>query len=50
MPKPRLIAIEVDPDDTRDPHQKFSDFVKKVINVPKAELNKREEQWQQEKR
>ncbi len=34
-----------DDDDTRKPHDKFSDFAAKVVRVPKSEIDKRQERW-----
>ena len=34
-----------DKDDTRKPHERFSDLASKVVSVPKLEIDKREEDW-----
>lgn len=38
-----------DENDTRTPHERFSDFAKKVLSVPKSEIDKREKAWKKAK-
>jgi hypothetical protein len=35
--------------DKQDPHQKFSDFATRIIRVPKAAIDERDERWQKER-
>jgi hypothetical protein len=37
-------------DDTREPHEKFSDFATKIVTVPKSEIDEREKRWRKLKR
>ena len=32
-------------DDTRTPHDRFSDLASKLVAVPKSEIDKREKRW-----
>lgn len=32
--------------DKQDPHQKFSEFAARIIRVPKAAIEERDERWQ----
>lgn len=36
--------------DTQDPHVKFSDFAARIIRVPKAAIEARDERWQRQRR
>ena len=45
MAKERLFPSKATDDDTRKPHDKFSDLATKVVTVPKSEIEKREEEW-----
>jgi hypothetical protein len=46
MAKQKLFPKTSTNDDKQEPHDKFSDLASKVVSVPKAEIDKREEQWQ----
>lgn len=46
MAKEKLFPASTKAPDTREPHQRFEDFAAKIVTVPKAEIDKREEQWQ----
>jgi hypothetical protein len=48
MAKERLFPPQAH-DETREPHDKFSDFAAKIVTVPKSEIDKREKRWQQAK-
>ncbi|MGE0450353.1 MAG: hypothetical protein AB7Q29_12320 [Vicinamibacterales bacterium] len=46
-PKERLFPEPPhDPDDTRKPFEQFEDLASKILRVPKAEIDKREQEWQ----
>jgi hypothetical protein len=36
--------------DRREPHDKFTALASKVVTVPKAEIDKREREWQHERK
>jgi hypothetical protein len=40
----------VDPDDPREPHDKFRDLAKKIVNVPKSDIDEREKVWDRTRR
>ena len=50
-PKERLFPEPPDQQegDGRKPYERFSDLASKVLRVPKAEIDKRDEQWQRDK-
>jgi hypothetical protein len=48
MAKEKLFPKTPD-DDTRAPHDKFSDFAAKIVTVPKSEIDAREKQWQKKR-
>jgi hypothetical protein len=37
------------PDESKPPHERFSDLAKKVFSVPKSEIDKRENAWKRRK-
>lgn len=46
MAKQRIFPEPLDPpDDTRKPHERFSDLASLVVRVPKAQIDEREQQW-----
>jgi hypothetical protein len=49
MAKQRLFP-EKAPTDKQEPHDRFTDLAKRVVNVPKDEIDKRETQWRTAKR
>ena len=36
--------------DQREPHDRFADLAKRVVTVPKTEIDEREKQWQRKKK
>jgi hypothetical protein len=51
MAKQKLFPERPDADenDTRQPHERFTDLASRIVNVPKEEVDKREQQWQKNK-
>jgi hypothetical protein len=47
--KEKLIP-KIRDDDSRDPHQRFSDLGAIVFSTPKSEIDKRERNWKRAKR
>jgi hypothetical protein len=37
------------PHDERQPHERFEDLAKKIVSVPKSEIDKREKKWRKGK-
>lgn len=50
MAKERLFPSKAADDDTRKPHDKFSDLASQIVTVPKSEIDEREKQWQHERK
>ena len=51
MAKQRLFPQRTpDADDTRTPHDKFSDLASKIVTVPKAVIDKRDKEWKHERK
>lgn len=46
MAKEKLFPAQNKVPDKRQPHERFTDFASKVVNVSKAEIDAREKQWQ----
>jgi len=44
--KEKLFPAPEKAPDRREPHERFSDFASKVVNVSKDEIDKRERNWQ----
>jgi hypothetical protein len=49
MAKEKLFPPRAPGDDTRKPHDKFSNFASKVVTVPKSQIDEREKQWKRAK-
>jgi hypothetical protein len=45
MAKQRLFPEPPQPDDSRNPHERFEDLAIRIVNVPKSEIEKREKKW-----
>lgn len=37
-------------DDKRQPHERFADLARKVVGVPKSEVDVREQEWRKQHR
>ena len=48
MAKQRLFP-EKARSDTREPHERFADLARKVVAVPKSDIDERERQWRRAK-
>jgi hypothetical protein len=46
MAKQRLFPKTSD-NDKREPHDRFAELAKRVVNVPKERIDKREKQWRE---
>lgn len=49
MAKEKLIPPNENPDDERQPHERFTDLASKVMKVTKKEIEDRERDWERRK-
>jgi hypothetical protein len=50
MAKQRLFPEHKDPDYDTPPHEKFAELAQKVVTVPKAQIDKREQAWKRKRK
>jgi hypothetical protein len=49
MAKEKLFPPPEKAPDKREPHERFTDFASQIVKVSKADIDKREKQWQKKR-